>query len=450
MRVPRKQRKETADMKSRTKSNPSNVRLFRAPSKHPKMEQRPLGVLGVLHDVRHAFEGLCAQAGLAVLQQLMEDDRTALCGPKGVPRADRSAVRGGTTPASVVLAGRRVPVQRQRVRDLHKGDLDLPSYVWASERDPLDKATLAAVAAGVSTRRYAGIQPELPQAIRAAADSTSKSSVSRRFVALSQQQLRQWLASDISALDLPVVMVDGIYLADSVILVALGIDAQGNKHVLGLHEGSTENTRVVKALLSELIERGLQADRARLWVIDGGKALRRGIAECFGRLAVVQRCQEHKRRNVLEHLPKEMQAGTGKAMRQAWDGTNVKVAAKRLNALADALQAQHPGAAASLREGLAETLTVQGLGITGALYRTLRTTNPIENLNGSIARYTRNVKRWKDASMVQRWVASALHDAKDRFRKLRGCKDMKSLLAALKSHAEELQTATRSGLKAAA
>ena len=286
--------------------------------------------------------------------------------------------------------------------------------------------------------------------LRAAADSTSKSTVSRRFVALSERQLHEWLSRSIAGLDLPVVMIDGIHLADSVILIALGIDAQGNKHVLGLREGSSENARVVKALLSDLIERGLQADRARLWVVDGGKALRRGIMECFGRLALVQRCQEHKRRNVLEHLPETMQQGTSKAMRQAWDGHDATLAAKRLQALANSLQAQHPGAAASLREGLAETLTVQGLGITGALYRTLRTTNPIENLSGSIARYTRNVKRWKDASMAQRWVASALHDAKGRFRKLRGHKDMKALVAALNSHAEKLQAAEMRDPQAAA
>ena len=437
-------------MKSRTKVDSSNVHAFRAASKHAQMEQRPLGVLGVLHDVRHAFEGLCAQAGLAVLEQLMEEDRTALCGPKGVPQERRRALRGGTTQASVVLAGQRMAVQRQRVRDLQQGEMALPSFVWASQRDPLDRATLQAVAAGVSTRRYAATQPELPQALRAAADSTSKSSVSRRFVALSQRQLHEWLSSSIVKLDLPVVMIDGIHLGDSVILVALGIDAQGNKHVLGLREGSTENTRVVKALLSDLIERGLQADRARLWIIDGGKALRKGITECFGRLALVQRCQEHKRRNVLEHLPEAMKLGTSKAMRQAWDGHDATLAAKRLQALANSLQAQHPGAAASLREGLAETLTVQGLGITGALYRTLRTTNPIENLNGAIARYTRNVKRWKDASMAQRWVASALHDAKGRFRKLRGHRDMKILIAVLNSHAEKLQADELRGVQAAA
>jgi putative transposase len=250
------------------------------------------------------------------------------------------------------------------------------------------------------------------------------------------------LSTSLAELDLPVVMIDGIYLGDSVILVALGIDAQGNKHVLGVHEGSTENARVVKALLRELIDRGLHADRARLWVIDGGKALRSAIVQTFGQLALIQRCQEHKRRNVLEHLPEAKQRGTARAMRDAWEGGNEKTALKRLYNLANALESDHPGAAASLREGLAETLTLQRLGITGALYRTLRTTNPIENLNGSITRYSRNVQRWKDGQMVLRWVASALHDAQQNFRRLRGCDDMNKLLSALNKHAPALHQAT--------
>jgi putative transposase len=441
MRVLTKQRKETANMKSRTKSKRPALRVVKDANKHARMEQRSLGVLGILLDVQQAFQGLCTQAGLQVISALMEEDRTELCGPKGVPDHARTAVRGGSTPASVVLGGQRMAIQRPRVRDLRHGELALPSYEWASDADPLNAATLTAIAAGVSTRRYAGTQPELPEQLRAEADATSKSSVSRRYVALSTQQLKQELSRSIAGLDLPVVMIDGIHLADSVILVALGIDAKGNKHVLGLREGSTESTRVVKALLADLIERGLHADRVRLWVIDGGKALRRGIVECFGAMALVQRCQEHKRRNVLEHLPEAMKAGVGRAMRDAWDSNNAALAHKRLQRLADSLEAAHPGAAASLREGLAETLTVQRLQIEGALYRTLRTTNPIENLNGSIARYTRNVKRWKDAKMALRWVASALHDAKDRFRKLRGFKEMNKLLAALNAHAEKLHAA---------
>ena len=438
-------------MKSRIKSKKPALRVVKDTDKHARMKQRSLGVVGVLLEVRQAFQGLCVQAGLQVITALMEEDRIALCGPKGVPDEARTAVRGGTAPASIVLGGQRMALQRPRVRDLQHGELALPSYEWASDADPLNAATLVAVAAGVSTRRYAGTQPALPQALRADADATSKSSVSRRYVALSAQQLTQELSISIAELDLPVVMIDGIHLADSVILVALGIDAKGHKHVLGLREGSTESTRVVKALLSDLIERGLDADRARLWVIDGGKALRRGITECFGAMALVQRCQEHKRRNVLEHLPEAMRAGVGRAMRDAWDSNNAALAHKRLQRLAGSLEAAHPGAAASLREGLAETLTVQRLDIQGALYRTLRTTNPIENLNGSIARYTRNVKRWKDASMALRWVASALQDAKGRFRKLRGFKEMNKLLVALDAHADKVRAAdTQDDLKAAA
>jgi putative transposase len=230
-------------------------------------------------------------------------------------------------------------------------------------------------------------------------------------------------------------MIDGIHFRDRVILVVLGIDARGNKHVLGLREGSTEASRVVRSLLADLIDRGLRAERMRLWVIDGGKALRKAIVECFGATALVQRCQEHKRRNVIEHLPEALHASINRSLRDAWMGPNAKLAKKQLLRLAASLEAQHPGAAASLREGLDETLTVQGLGITGALYRTLRTTNPIENLTGSISHYTRNVKRWKDGQMTLRWIASAFSDAAGRFRKLKGHGDMKSLLSALERRA---------------
>lgn len=395
--------------------------------------QLSLAMDGVLRDVQHAFYGLCVNAGKQVLSAMMEADRVALCGAKGVPDARRRATRGGHAAGAVVLGGQRIGIKRPRARSIDKGELRLATYEWAAQRDPLDAATLAAVAAGVSTRRYAGTLDELPPPEEAL--SVSKSAVSRRFVALSQEQLHQWLSRSLKDIDLPAVMIDGIHFRDRVILVALGIDAKGNKHVLGLREGSTESTRVVRSLLSDLIERGLNADRARLWVIDGGKALRRAIVECFGTLALVQRCQEHKRRNVIEHLPEELHASVGRALRDAWDSANAGLAKKQLQRLATSLQAKHPGAAASLREGLEETLTVQGLGVTGALYRTLRTTNPIENLNGLIAHYTRNVKRWKDGLMTSRWVASALTDAAGRMRKLRGHSDLKSFISALELHA---------------
>ena len=395
--------------------------------------QVSLPVQGVLQDVRHAFVGLCVHAGRQVLAAMMEEDGTALCGPKGVPDATRKAVRGGTTSSKVVLGGQRIDVARPRVRAMDAGELQLPSFQWAASADALNTATMAAIAAGVSTRRYASTVDALPADERSSC--TSRSAVSRRFVALSQQQLDDWLHRKLDELDLPAVMIDGIHFRDRVVLVALGIEANGTKHVLGLREGSTESTRVVRALLSDLIDRGLDAQRMRLWVIDGGKALRKAIVETFGTTALVQRCQEHKRRNVIEHLPEEMHASVGRALRDAWDSHDAALARKQLMRLATSLQRKYPGAAASLREGMDETLTVQELGITGALYRTLRTTNPIENLNGSIAHYTRNVRHWKDGEMVLRWVASALSDASKRFRKLRGFGEMTTLMKVLAQRA---------------
>ena len=391
--------------------------------------QISLPVQGVLRDVRHAFLGLCIDAGQKVLAAMMEADRIALCGPKGVPDTARRAVRGGTTASQVVLGGQRIAVRRPRARSMTEGELALRSFEWAAGGDPLDAATMAAIAAGVSTRRYASTQEPVPA--RHQPRAASKSAVSRRFVQLSQEQLAQWLARPLAELDLPVVMIDGIHFRDRVILLAMGIDAQGNKHVLGLREGSTEATRVVAALLSDLIERGLDADRMRLWVIDGGKALRKAIVQTFGQRALIQRCQEHKRRNVLEHLPEDAHASVKRALKDAWSASDADLARKQLSRLAASLQAKHPGAATSLREGMDETLTAQALVITGALYRTLRTTNPIENLNGSVAHYCRNVKRWGDGQMVLRWVASALSDAATRMRKLRGCGQMRTLLKAL-------------------
>ena len=401
----------------------------------PAEVQISLPVQGVLRDVQHAFLGLCIDAGQKVLAALMEADRVALCGAKGVPDAARQATRGGSTRSQVVLGGQRIAVRRPRARSLDEGELSLPSFQWAARADPLDAATMAAIAAGVSTRRYASTQEPVPEAHRPSA--ASKSAVSRRFVQLSQEQLAHWLARSIGQLDLPVVMIDGIHFRDRVILLAIGIDAQGNKHVLGLREGSTEAARVVASLLSDLIDRGLDAQRMRLWVIDGGKALRKAIVQTFGACALIQRCQEHKRRNVLEHLPEDMHAGVKRALRDAWSASDADQARRQLQRLASSLQARHPGAAASLQEGLEETVTAQDLGISGALYRTLRTTNPIENLNGSVARYCRNVKRWGDGQMVLRWVASALSDAAGRMRKLRGCSQMRSLLKALDARRPE-------------
>jgi putative transposase len=387
-----------------------------------------LPVAHVLRDVRSAFFGLCINAGQMVLGAMMEAERTALCGPKGVPSAQRTAYRGGHTRSWVVLGGRRIAIARPRARATQAGELALPSFAWAAHEDALNVATMAAMAARVSTRRYQSMLDPLPAG--EAQSAVSKSAVSRRFVALSAERLRQWLSCRIEVA-LPVVMIDGIHFEERVVLVALGFDAQGKKHVLGIREGSTEKTQVVRALLSDLIERGLDPEAARLWIIDGSKALRRAIAEIFGDTAFIQRCQEHKRRNVLDHLPEELHASVGRALRDAWDTKDAVLAQRQLERLANSLNKNHPGAAASLREGLPETLTLIHLGIDAALYRSFRTTNPIENLNGLIAHYTRNVKRWRDGQMVLRWVGTALHEAGGGFRAVRGFRDMKQLVSAL-------------------
>ena len=386
----------------------------------------------VLSDVKSAFFGLCVHAGKEVLSAMMEGDRVELCGPKGRPDAQRRALRGGHTRSWLTLGGRRVAMRRPRARSMVGEELSLASFGWAEKRDPLNEATLAAIAAGVSTRRYAGTLDPLP------ADelqgSVSRSAVSRRFVALSAEQLAECFSRRLEELDLPVVLVDGIHFRERIVLIALGIDSQGNKHVLGLHEGSTENATVVRALLSDLVERGLDPERPRLWVIDGAKALRRAIRDLFGEAALVQRCQVHKLRNVIEHLPEHVHASVRQAINDAWNSRDPALALKQLERLARSLEREHPGAAGSLREGLEETLTVQRLGIDGALYLTLRSTNPIENLNGAVAHHTRNVKRWRDGQMVLRWVGAALLQASGGFRRVRGMRDLPKLCAALDRH----------------
>ncbi len=277
-------------------------------------------------------------------------------------------MRGGHTRSWVVLGGRRTPIRRARARAVAGEELSLPSMVWASAVDPLNAATLLAIAAGVSGRRYAGTLDALPPGCEQRA--VSRSSVSRRFVALSAARLAEWLASPLGKLELPVIMIDGIHFRGRVVLVALGADAKGDKHVLALREGHSENATLVRALIGD-------------W-------------------ALVQRCQLHKLRNVLGHLPDEMHASVRRAINDAWHTENPALALKQLQRLAGSLARQHPGAASSLREGLEETLTLRRLGIDGALYRTLRTTNAIENLNGSVAHHTRNVRRWRDGQMLVR------------------------------------------------
>jgi transposase-like protein len=391
--------------------------------------QVPLPLLDVLADTRTAFFGLCLDAGQQVLRTMMEQDREQLCGPKHVPNPARRAVRGGSRRGEVTLGGRRILVPRLRARSVDGHELALPSFAYAARRDPLDARTLEAIAIGVTTRKYRRALDPLPAGIRDRA--VSKSSVSRRFVALTSGQLATWLARPLDGLAVRIIFLDGLHFRDHVILIALGVDAQGHKHVLALHEGTTENATVCKALLTDLRARGLDLDRPILFVIDGGSGLRKALRETCGATALVARCHVHKRRNVLEHLPETMRPRVRRVLDEAYALHDAALAKRRLEQLAAALDRTHVGAAASLREGLEETLTLQRLGVTGALYRTLRSTNAIENLNGGVGHFTRHVRRWRDGRMLVRWIAAALQEVRRGFRRVRGYRDLPALIAAL-------------------
>jgi transposase-like protein len=416
--------------KHRTKTRKSHEEDFKTIA-----VELPLPLLAALTNARESVMDLCIHTGLGVLRHMMEEDRAALCGTAGRHDADREAYRGGTTPGEITFGGRRVGFRRPRVCSVRQGEVALPAYTWAPEQDPLDQATWEAMVHGVATRRYESIQPPLPAPVRGRA--SSRSAVSRRFVALGQRKLTECLTRPLGELDLWLVMIDGIVFADHVVLVTLGIGRDGTKHVLGVREGATENAAVARALLRDLLERGLPGDHPLLFVIDGGLGLRKAIREAFAERGVVRRCHVHKIRNVLGHLPEAMHRRIRKAMEDAYRMSKPKLATRRLKQLASSLEADYPSAAASLREGLEETLTLQRLGIRGALWKTLRSTNPIENLNSGIARFTRNVKRWRDGSMILRWVGSAVIEAERHFRRVRGYKQMPRLIDALTPSSNE-------------
>ncbi len=403
---------------------------------HTAHVKLPLPMLSALEDIDRAFFGVCVDAGKQVLGAMMEHDRTALCGLPWKPDKERPGRRAGSTESPVTLGGRRIAIRRPRVRSIDGEELGLPSFEAATDQDPLDRHTLEAVAAGVSTRRYARTLDRLSPT--ETERSTSKSAVSRRFVALTEQKLGEWLSQPLDELDLKILMVDGIYFRDHCILVALGVDSDGKKHPLGIREGNSESAAVAKALLADLVERGLPTDRALVFVIDGSRALRQAIEKTFGDFALIQRCPVHKRRNILGHLPQTARPSIKRALDEAWNATDATRAQRLLENLARSLEPSHPGAAASLREGLEDTLTLLRLGVKGTLLHSLRSTNAIESLNDKIATYTRRVKRWQGGKMMLRWVGAAILDARKGFRGVRGLKEMATLVDALRRHEEKL------------
>jgi putative transposase len=381
-----------------------------------------------------AREGLLALAvgtGLQVLQAMLAEDVERLVGPKGRHNPERAAVRHGSEPGQVTLGGRRVRVRRPRVRTADSAaEVAVPTYQAFTATDLLDQLAAERMLAKLSTRRYrVGLEPVGAEVERAAA-GTSRSAVSRRFVAATEHALAELLAQDLSGLDLVALLVDGIRVADHTCVVALGITLDGTKLPLALDEGATENTTVVRELLAGLRDRGLEVTRPLLVVIDGAKALRRAVLEVFDH-PVIQRCQLHKLRNVSDRLPDAVASTVTKRMRHAYHHTDPLVAQAELEALAGELDRSHPGAAASLREGLAETLTIGRLGVPPTLARTLRSTNSIESMIEICRDHAANVKRWQDGQMVLRWIAAGMGEAATQFRRVNGYLHLPALRAAL-------------------
>jgi putative transposase len=381
-----------------------------------------------------AREGLLALAvgtGLGVLGSLLEADVERLVGPKGRHQPDRTAVRHGIQPGQVTLGGRRIRVDRPRVRSADgTAELALPTWQAFASTELLDQLALERMLAKLSTRRYqAGLEP-VGAAVEQTATGTSKSAVSRRFVAATERALAELLAADLSGLDLVALMVDGVRVAEHCCVVALGITLDGTKVPLGRAEGATENATVVTDLLAGLRERGLEVTRPILVVIDGAKALRRAVTEVFDH-PVIQRCQLHKLRNVTDRLPDAVASTVAKRMRRAYHHPDALVAQAELETLARELDRSHPGAAASLREGLAETLTIGRLGVPPTLARTLRSTNSIESMISICRDHAVNVKRWRDGLMALRWVAAGMDQARQQFRRVNGYLHLPALRAAL-------------------
>ena len=379
-------------------------------------------------------EGLLALAvgaGLQVMQALMDADVTELAGPKGRHDGARTAVRHGRERGSVTLGGRRVPVTRPRVRAADgAGELPIASYELFSSTEILGKLAMEKMLAGLSTRRYSvGLEP-VGQQVAEKCSATGKSAVSRRFVAMTETALAELLSQDLSGLDLVAVMIDGVHFAESCCVVALGIGIDGVKHPLALVEGSTENATLVTDLLVGLRERGLDVTRPMLVGLDGSKALRRAVLDVLDH-PVIQRCQLHKIRNVKDHLPQRLRSSVGHRMTDAYHAGSALEAEAALLALAKELDRTHPGAAASLREGLDETLTVLRLNVPPTLARTLRSTNAIESMISVCREHAGNVKRWRDGQMALRWCAAGMIEAGTQFRRVNGHLHLPTLRAAL-------------------
>jgi len=383
--------------------------------------------------VREDIEGFAAELGLTIIQRVME----AEIGQKVGPWGQQKSRRHGHQPGYVVYAGRKVTLERPRLRSREDQEVPLASYQAFQKDGKLQQAVARQLTRQCSTRDYEGAIDSCLKGY-----GIKRSSVSRHWKAATAKELEALMQRPIPK-DLLVLMIDSKFFGGDCLVAAIGIDLQGSKHVLGIWHGATENSTVVKGLLEDLVSRGLESERKMLVVLDGAKALRKAVSMVLGEQGLVQRCRIHKLRNVLDQLPEEKKAQTGWRLRSAWAKKDPKAAEKELRQTAQWLEATWPVAAASLLEGLAETLTVQNLNLPPMLCRILSNTNLIENCFSQAAHRTRQVKRWDGPKMILRWTAAALLAAEKNFRRIKGCEQLSLLEKVL--HEPE----TSSTLKAA-
>jgi putative transposase len=392
----------------------------------------PLQATVAMADVGAAMrEGLLAfatSAGLVVMQQMLTDELSAIVGPKHAKLgSERVGNWHGTTTGQVVLGSQKVTVERPRGRYVDGGEVELATWECFASEDLLRQVVVERMLAGVATRRHV----DVGEPVGVDGTATSKSAVSRRFKAATEQALTELLARDRSSLETVVLMVDGLNVADQMITVALVICADGTKVPVGLVLGDTENTVVVTDLLADLVARGLRYDHGIVAVLDGSKALRKAVTKVFGERALIQRCTLHKRRNVIGYLPVDERDAVDRRLAAAFAEADPAKGLAACRALARQLEAAHPDAAASLREGLEEMFTIAGLGVTGRLRQSLTNTNCIESMISISRTTTGRVKHWRDGTMKKRWIAAGMLEAERSFRRIKGHADMPAFVAAV-------------------
>ena len=375
------------------------------------------------------------EIGHQTLEQILMLSAEQVAGGRTPGKTSGDVRYYGRQAGCVQLADRKVKVKRPRLRHKSEGEVKIPAYEMLRQDRGLGQHMLGALMRGVSTREYQEVLPQMAETV-----GVSRSAISRKAVEASADQLKQLQERRWDEVEILVIYIDGQRFGQHHILSAVGVDAEGKKHILGIEPGATENAASVKRLLTHLRDHGLSTDRKYLFVIDGAKALRAGIEEVFGGDQPVQRCRNHKVRNVIDELPKEQHGQALNLMRAAWKVKSAEEGEKRLERLARFLEHDHESAARSLREGMKEMFTLQRLKIPESLHKCLATTNIIESPQGGVERRTRNVTRWRDAAMVQRWVASAWVLTEKHFRRIDGHADLWALAAIL---GRETQKATQ-------